>query len=72
MKKNKNHNDHSNYSIDSQIYKNLYTCAGLNCSNKSITNLKVKYLNKTGDFCKRCAANLLDLGLAEKIPSESR
>ncbi len=44
-----------------------YTCAGLNCTNKPISKLKVKYINKTGNFCKRCMDDLLQLDLAEKV-----
>jgi hypothetical protein len=55
------------YNRDVQIYTSLDVCAGLNCSNKSISILKVKYINKTGNFCQGCTDDLLKSGLAEII-----
>ncbi len=55
------------YNKDVRIYKSLHTCAGLNCSNKPISTLKVKYINKTGHFCQRCGDDLLESELAELI-----
>jgi hypothetical protein len=54
------------YNKDVQIYKSLDVCAGLNCSNKSISILKVKYINKTGNFCQECTEDLIQSDLAEK------
>lgn len=39
-------------------------CAGLKCSNKPTSILEVKYINKTGSFCKQQAEGLLQLELA--------
>ena len=55
------------YTIDKHEYKFVQDCAGLNCSNKATTILKVKYINKTGLFCKQCTLDLLQLELAEEI-----
>ncbi len=55
------------YNNESQIYKSLHTCAGLNCSNKPISTLKVKYINKTGHFCQRCTDDLLTQNLLKKF-----
>ena len=43
-------------------------CAGLKCSKKPTSVLKVKYINKTGSFCQKCKSDLLQLELAEEIP----
>ena len=57
-----------NNNIDKQEYKTFaYTCAALNCNNKPISTLKVKYINKTGHFCQRCSDDLLESELAELI-----
>ena len=53
-----------NNNINKHEYK---TCAGLNCSNKPKSTLKVKYINKTGYFCQRCTDDLLESELAEII-----
>jgi len=42
-------------------------CAGLKCSKKPTSKLKVKYINKIGYFCQKCTADLLQLELAEEI-----
>jgi hypothetical protein len=60
-------------SNDSLYYNNQYnvneykTCAGLNCTNKPLSILKVKYINKTGHFCEQCTYDLIQSELAEKI-----
>jgi|tagenome__1003787_1003787.scaffolds.fasta_scaffold20333944_2 hypothetical protein len=56
------------YNIKIHRYKD--SCAGLNCSNKPITILKVKYINKIGYFCQKCKSDLLQLDLVEEIPKE--
>jgi hypothetical protein len=56
-----------NNNIDKPEYKVEDVCAGLKCFNKPISILKVKYINKTGHFCQKCTADLLQLELAEKI-----
>ena len=58
--------------IDKPEYKVEDICLGLNrggltCSNKPTALLKVKYINKTGSFCKKHTEDLLQLDLAEKI-----
>jgi hypothetical protein len=52
--------------IDKPEYK-VDICAGLKCSNKPTALLKVKYINKTGSFCKQHKDDLLQLELAEEI-----
>ena len=59
-------NPFQQYNNDVQIYKNPDTCAGLNCSNKPTSILKVKYINKVGHFCQKCTDDLLQSELAEK------
>ncbi len=54
------------YNIDKQEYKQLI-CAGLGCKNKPVSKLKVRYINKTGNFCRKCMDDLLQSGLAEKV-----
>jgi hypothetical protein len=57
-----------NNNIDEQEYKTFaYTCAALNCNNKPISTLKVKYINKTGHFCQRCTEDLIQSELAVGI-----
>jgi len=57
--------------IEKQQYKVEDICSGLNrglkCSKKPSALLKVKYINKTGSFCKQHTEDLLQLELAEKI-----
>ncbi len=53
--------------INKQEYKFEDTCAGLNCFNKPTAILKVKYINKTGNFCEQHIKELLELELAERI-----
>ncbi|HXT82821.1 MAG TPA: hypothetical protein VN704_00485 [Verrucomicrobiae bacterium] len=53
-----------NYNVNKYRYK---TCAGLDCSKKPIISLKIKYINKTGLFCKRCAVDLINSELAERL-----
>jgi|tagenome__1003787_1003787.scaffolds.fasta_scaffold20960143_3 hypothetical protein len=55
------------YNIDKHEYKFAYDCAGLKCSNKATTILKVKYINKIGHFCQQCSVDILKSELAEKI-----
>jgi len=56
--------------IDKPEYK-VDICAGLKCSNKPTALLKVKYINKTGSFCKQHTEDLLQLELAEIIFEDS-
>ncbi|MER5174412.1 MAG: hypothetical protein ABJB76_02130 [Candidatus Nitrosocosmicus sp.] len=64
--------NHSHYYIiDKQEYKFAHTCAGLNCLNKPTSSLKIKYINKTGHFCKKCTRDLLELDLAEEVILDS-
>ena len=49
---------------DDKRYK---TCAGLNCCELGINNLRIIYLNRITGFCDFCAKELLDLKLVEKI-----
>jgi hypothetical protein len=53
--------------IDKPEYKFEDICAGLKCSNPPTSILKVKYINKSGSFCKQCTSDLLQLELAEEI-----
>ena len=53
--------------IDKHEYKFAYVCAGLNCSNKPTTALKIKYINKVGHFCQICTNDLLKSELAKKF-----
>jgi hypothetical protein len=53
--------------IDKPEYKVEDTCAGLKCSIKPTALLKVKYINKTGSFCKQHKEDLLQLELAAEI-----
>jgi hypothetical protein len=54
--------------IDKPEYKEFVdSCAGLKCTNKPTTLLKVKYINKSGSFCQQCTTDLLQLELAEEI-----
>ena len=62
MKKNTGNNN-----IDKPEYKVEDVCAGLKCSNKPTALLKVKYINKTGSFCKQHIEDLLQLELAAEI-----
>ena len=64
-KKNTHHN-----TISKQEYKFEETCAGLNCSNRPTSILKVKYINKIGHFCQQCSVDILKSELAEKIVIE--
>lgn len=59
-----------NNSIHKQEYKVEDVCAGTKCTNKPPSVLKVKYINKTGSFCKQHAKDLLQLELAEEISKE--
>lgn len=56
-----------NYNVNKHRYK---TCAGLQCLNKPITKLKIKYINKIGDFCQRCTDDLLRSELAVEIQEQ--
>jgi len=60
-----------NNNIDKPEYKFEDVCAGVvagvKCSNIPTALLKVKYINKTGSFCKQHTEDLLQLELAEKI-----
>ncbi len=42
-------------------------CDGKNCKNTAIHHLKIKYINKTGNFCQRCTNDLLRSDLAAEI-----
>jgi len=53
--------------IDKLEYKFEDVFAGTKWSNKPTDFLKVKYINKTGSFCKQHTQDLLQLELAEKI-----
>jgi hypothetical protein len=44
-------------------------CMGKCCKNLGRTFLKIKYINKTGYFCNKCAEDLLD-GLAVRLTSK--
>jgi hypothetical protein len=54
-------------SIDAtREYKNI-SCAGRRCRNIPTVGLRIRYVNKTGSFCKSCADDLLRLGVAEPL-----
>ena len=62
-------NPYHNHNNGIRKYKEFAKeCAGLKCSNKPTALLKVKYINKTGSFCKMHTEDLLHLELAEEIP----
>jgi hypothetical protein len=42
-------------------------CAGNNCIDTGKSTLKIKYLNKVGDYCDSCADHLLNEGLDIRI-----
>lgn len=52
---------------DNIIARNKKVCACKNCNNVPTTILKVKFIQKVGDFCNRCSKDLLHQGLAIKI-----
>ena len=52
--------------IDKPEYK-VELCCGLKCIKVPTSILKVKYINKTGSFCKQHTDDLLQLELAEEI-----
>jgi hypothetical protein len=56
------------YNNHKHKYKTI--CAGINCSNKPTSRLKIKYINKVGNFCKTCAEDLLKSELAEIFQGE--
>ena len=45
---------------------------GLNCFNKPTSKLKIKYINKIGNFCKSCELHLLKYEFAEQISKDER
>jgi hypothetical protein len=51
---------------DDIITNNKKVCACKNCTNIGKTILEVKYIQKAGHFCKSCAKDLLEQGLALK------
>ena len=55
------------HKINNRKHKYKTICAGINCSNKPTSRLKIKYINKVGNFCKICADDLLKSELAEKF-----
>jgi len=57
--------------IDKLEYKFEDVFAGTKCPNKPTAFLKVKYINKTGSFCKQHTEDLLQLELAEIIFEDS-
>jgi hypothetical protein len=57
-----------NITINKQEYKDEDTRVGLKCNNKPITTLKVRYVNKTDQFCQKCSLELVHLDIAEEIP----
>jgi hypothetical protein len=47
---------------------NQYTkCAGKNCLNVARRTIKIRHINKVGDFCDSCVEDLLREGLATMI-----
>jgi hypothetical protein len=46
-------------------------CDGRGCNQKPIKYLRIKYVNKIGSFCDKCASDLLGSGLAEDIGESS-
>ena len=53
--------------MNATIATNKKVCAGKERNNIPTTILEVKYIQKAGHFCKSCAKDLLDQGLAVKI-----
>lgn len=45
-------------------------CACRNCPNDATIYLKISFVNKTGIFCKSCAVDLKDQGIAEEVVQE--
>ena len=56
--------DHTDDQNTSDRFKR---CDARDCNQKSIKHLKIKYIKKIGSFCEKCAADLLECGLAEDV-----
>ena len=46
-------------------------CAGKDCNRIATQFLKIRYLNKSGNFCDKCKRELLDLGLIIENKNEN-
>jgi hypothetical protein len=42
-------------------------CACRNCTNEAKMYLKIKFVNKVGQFCNICAVDLKNHGIAEEV-----
>jgi hypothetical protein len=58
MSKKLTHNDN----VNKHKYKE---CAGRNCKNAGISNLKIKYIHKSGWFCNSCKNDLKEADLID-------
>jgi hypothetical protein len=59
----------SNSSIATREYKDI--CAGIGCRNIPTVGLRIRYVNKTGWFCKQCADDLVRMEIAERLEGKS-
>jgi hypothetical protein len=46
-------------------------CACRNCPNEATIYLKIKFVQKIGTFCKICAIDLKEQGIAEEVVQEN-
>ena len=54
-------------SINNEDQNGNEKCAGKSCNNLGSVTLRIRYINKVGDFCCACSEYLLEQGLATKV-----